>query len=266
MSVGAHPRLAVAHAGAGEAVLFLHGIGGHRANWAPQLPAVAERFHAIAPDMRGYGDSEDGPLDFDLLADDIGTILDAFGVTRGHLVGLSFGGWVALAFARRHPDRLASLVLCGTQPGPGRSSDADRAAFVRARLGPLDGSKSLEERARAGAAAMAGRRAPAAVIGSLAASMGALRRESYLKAVEAASTFDSATAAAAVRMPTLMLAGEDDRLSTVTAVRALCDAIPNAELAVLPETGHLMNIENPGAFNAVVTGFLGRVAARAAAA
>ena len=134
------PRIACDHLGAGALVLFLHGIGGNRTNWTRQLHSVGEHFHAVAWDARGYGDSDDydGPLDFGDFSDDLLRVLAHFGAATAHLVGLSLGGRIALDFYERHPDRVASLVLCDTFPGFEASfSPEARDEFIRSRREPL---------------------------------------------------------------------------------------------------------------------------------
>jgi 3-oxoadipate enol-lactonase len=108
------PQIAIEHVGAGPLAIFLHGIGGNRSNWRDQLGAFAREFHVAAWDARGYGDSDDyeGSLDFGDFADDLLRVLDHFGATRAHLVGLSMGGMIALDFVTRYGDRVATMTLC----------------------------------------------------------------------------------------------------------------------------------------------------------
>ena len=119
MMVGPRPLIAVDVQGRGPLLLFLHGIGGNRGNWRGQLPAFAGAFTAAAWDARGYGASDDyeGPLDFAEFSADLLRVIDHFGAERAHLCGLSMGGRIAMDFHDRHPERVASLTLCDTQPG-----------------------------------------------------------------------------------------------------------------------------------------------------
>ena len=114
--IGPAPRVAVDHAGHGPFLMFLHGIGGNRDNWADQLPVFAEHFQVAAWDARGYGDSDDydGPLSFADVSRDLIRVLDHFKVTRAHLVGLSMGGRIAQEFTALFPARVATLTLADT--------------------------------------------------------------------------------------------------------------------------------------------------------
>ena len=122
--IGESPALAVDVAGDGPLVILLHGVGGGRGNWAGQLPVLARYACAVAIDHRGYGDSEDyeGPLAFTDFADDVIRVADHFHARSVHLCGLSMGGRIALDCYRRHPSRVASLVLADTSAGSKRSS------------------------------------------------------------------------------------------------------------------------------------------------
>src|SRR5579862_242526 len=107
-------RIAIDICGKGEAVVFLHGMGGDRSNWRAQMEYF-EKFHlAISIDCRGYGDSGDYPGPFRYLdaARDVVAVLNACQIPEAHIVGLSMGGRIALKLYDRNPDRVRSLVLC----------------------------------------------------------------------------------------------------------------------------------------------------------
>ena len=121
-----HPRdvdgaIAWREAGEGAVVVLLHGLGGSRTAWEPQLAALSPTWRAVAWDLPGYGASAplDGPLTFDALADAVARLLDATGTDAAHLVGLSFGGMIAQHAALRHPARVRSLALLSTSPAFG---------------------------------------------------------------------------------------------------------------------------------------------------
>ena len=100
------PRIAVASAGRGQLVLFLHGIGGNRNHWQHQLAFFSQQgFKAAAWDARGYGDSDDyeGALQFEDFTSDLARVLDHLGTEKADLVGLSMGGRIARNFALAQP-------------------------------------------------------------------------------------------------------------------------------------------------------------------
>ncbi|HLI13967.1 MAG TPA: alpha/beta fold hydrolase [Alphaproteobacteria bacterium] len=253
------PRLAYDEAGAGPALVFLHGIGGNRTNWHDQLPAFADRFHAVAWDARGYGDSDDydGPLDFADFSADLLRLLDHLGAARAHLCGLSMGGRIAQDFHDRHPDRVATLVLCDTFAGFEASFTPEkRAAFVEMRTRSLIEGGAPRDMAPAVARLLMGPQSPAHVYRRLVDSMSALHTESYIKTVMATTMYDKTAALSRIAVPTLLVYGGDDRLTPVKIGRDMAAKIPGARLVVIEGSGHLVNIEQPDIFNATVRDFL----------
>ena len=127
-------------AGDGAPIVFLHGLGGTRLAWEPQLEGLSDHFRCIAWDMPGYGDAAPAStLTFSGLADSISALLDALAVQRAHIVGLSFGGQQAMHLALRHPHRIDRLVLADTSYRFGANgTDADewkRRGWPRSRPG-----------------------------------------------------------------------------------------------------------------------------------
>jgi 3-oxoadipate enol-lactonase len=153
------PQIAIEHIGAGPLAIFLHGIGLNRTNWQDQLPVFARDFHAAAWDARGYSDSDDyeGPLDFGDFAHDLRRVLDHFGATRAHLVGLSMGGMIALDFTTRYGDRVATLTLCDSLPGFTHLTEDQRREFIRLREEPLLAGKEPRDMAPAVARSLLGK-------------------------------------------------------------------------------------------------------------
>lgn len=264
--VGGTPGLAVDHAGGGPMVLFLHGIGGNRTNWHGQIEACRGSFHAVAWDARGYGGSDDyeGPLDFGDFAADAIRVLDHFGAERAHVVGLSMGGRIAQDLHARHPERVATLVLCGTRSDFTATMDpGTRADFIRMRQAPLLAGAEPADIADAVAGSLVGPNAGAAARARLRASVAALRKGSYLKTIEASLAFDRDADVERISAPTLLLYGEHDRLTPPELGRALHARIAGSRFAVIRDAGHLPNLERPEAFNAALLGFLRRHRGRA---
>ena len=257
--VPGRPRLAYDHAGAGPAVVLMHGIGGNRTNWHDQLAALAPHFHAVAWDARGYGLSDDyeGPLDFADFSRDLARLLDHLGAASAHICGLSMGGRIALDFHWRYPARVASLALCDTFAGFDASFTAEqRAEFVRSRKEPLLAGKEPRDIAPAVAATLIGPRSPRAAYDRLVASISALHKESYIKAIEAMTAYDRTASLAAIKVPVLLVYGSEDPLTPVKLGREMAAKIADARLVVIEDAGHLPNIERPAAFNAALLEFL----------
>ncbi|MGQ0662822.1 MAG: alpha/beta fold hydrolase [Pseudomonadota bacterium] len=257
--IGPKPFIAVDHQGTGPVVVFLHGIGGNRTNWHDQLAHFAPHFTAVAWDGRGYGASDDydGPLDFADFSADLVRVLDHFGAEKAHLVGLSMGGMIVQDFHGRHARRVASLVLVDTNSGVRRSmSPREVEEFLRLRREPLLAGKQPKDIAPTVAPTLASPKAPPAIVKRLIDSLSALRKESYLKTLEATTRYDGYPALATIKVPCLVVVGADDRLTPPETARALARDIPGARLAVIDGAGHLTNIEKPAEFNREVLAFL----------
>ena len=229
------------------------------------LDALSRQMRVIAPSMRGFGGtppSDRDELSMDAMADDVASILDARGVTDPVVLGgLSMGGYVALAFARRHPQRLRALLLADTRAEPdsaegranrdrgiARVEDGDFAGFVNDLLPALLTPETLAVRPElvARVRAMAMRAAPS----SVSAMLRALRDRP-----------DARPGLASISVPALVIVGAEDALTPVTASRAMVDAMPaeRASLEILPHTKHLSNLKAPAAFQATLTVFVARV-------
>lgn len=260
------PRIAYDLMGTGPLVVFLHGIGGNRTNWQDQLPAFAGAgFAALAWDARGYLDSDDykGPLDFADFSADLLRLLDHLGVGRAHLCGLSMGGRIAQDFHFKNSERVATLTLCDTHAGFSHLSPEQRADYVRARREPLLAGKEPRDIAPALVERLVGPNAPEAVRRRLFDGLAALRKESYLKSIEATVLQDQVGDLSAIRVPTHFIVGEHDRLTTVEIVKAMAEQVAGAEFTLIKDAGHLVNIERPRDFNRAALAFLDRHRERA---
>ena len=243
--------------GTGTPVVFLHGFPHDRSLWAPQVTALLPVARCIAPDLRGFGESPPRPpYGMDRYADDVVSLLDALGVARAVIVGVSMGGYVAFALWRRHRARVRALLLSDTRPGP---DDAEGAARRRdliaaARAG---GSRAVADRMIEG---MLGRRTRArapGLVGAVHAMLAAAPVEGAIGALEAMiARPDSTPDLATIDVPTLIVVGEDDVLTPVAESRAMHEAIRGSRLEVIAGAGHLPNLERPAAFNQVTGEFL----------
>ena len=243
------PRIAVASAGRGPLVLFLHGIGGNRNHWQLQLAFFSQHgFTAAAWDARGYGDSDDyeGALRFEDFTSDLARVLDHLGREKADLVGLSMGGRIARNFALARPDRVRTLTLANTSPGFDALSPEEVLRFVEER----------EHRSAESAARLLGSRARPGAHAALLASFHALRNDSYRKTLEASVAQDRAAPLEKLEVPTLVITGDEDRVYPPELAERMARRIPGAQLVVLADCGHLSNLEQPERFNDVLLDFL----------
>ncbi len=258
---GGRPAIAYAQCGQGpQTIIFLHGIGGNKDNWTEQLHYFAAHgFRAVAWDVRGYGDSEDyeGEFRFEDVSADLLRLMRALGVRRAHFVGLSMGGRILMDFAWRYGDSVDRLVICGAFPSFGQAlSEAQREDYLRLRREPLLAGRTFQDLAPQLIASLAGPRVHPQTYAALHASICRLRVPSYLKALKAAAYFDRTREIRAITAPTLLLYAENDRLTPPDMGRQVQALMPDARLQVLPQCGHLMNLEAGDPFNQAVHAFL----------
>ena len=253
------PAIAVDHAGEGELLVFLHGIGGNRTNWTEQVELFAGTCHAMAWDARGYGDSDDydGPLDFSDFSRDLNGLLDHFGAETAHICGLSMGGRIAQDFHALFPERVKTLTLVATFSGFRNFSDADKQRFIDLRRKPLvEEGKEPKDIAPVVARTLIGPHATEAHYRRLVRSMEKLHKESYIKTVEATTMYDRTPDLGGIAVPTLLIYGENDGLTRPDIGRAMASQIKDSEYVLIPRSGHLINIEEPAPFNAALMAFL----------
>ena len=236
-------RVYVDEQGSGHpALVFLHYWGGSSRTWRHVTKALVKRYRTIATDHRGWGES-DGPSEGYALADhadDAAAVIRALNVQRYILVGHSMGGKVAQLLASRRPKGLAGLVLVASPPPSPLSLPVQaRKMMSEAYNTPQSVERTIDQVLTAKPLAPADR---AQVIAD------SLRGSPQAKAAWPASTSqeDISLEVASIKAPTLVIAGELDRVDTLDAVRAeLMPRVPGAILKVLPETGHLSPLESP---------------------
>ena len=250
-----------------EPLLLIMGFTGNAGAWAPQIPALAERYRVIAFDNRGAGRTTqpDGPYTIPQMADDAAGLLDALGVGPAHIMGASMGGMIAQEFALRHPQRVRTLTLMCTTPGGPKSFGY---AEMAERSGELDEIPDLSqmltpERMQEGALAMftpAFLAAPGA--GFQAMIMSSIMHPSTLAGVKgqmaAVLKHDTFARLPQIVAPTLVIAGSDDTLVDARNSPLLAERIPNAELRMFEGLRHGFTAERPDLVNPVLLEFLSK--------
>ena len=254
-----NPTLAIDHAGEGELLILMHGIGGNRTNWTEQIKVLSEFFHVVAWDARGYGDSDDyeGELDFNDFARDLNRVLDHFGVEKAHISGLSMGGRISQSFYAMYPERVKTLGLIATFTGFKNFSDADKQKFIDLRLKPLvEEGKEVMDIAPVVAKTLVGPHATDAQHQQLVESMKCLHKESYIKTVKATTMFDQTAGLEKIAVPTMLVFGEHDGLTKPEMGQKMADRIKDCEFTIIPKSGHLINLEQPDLFTKTMLEFL----------
>ena len=262
-------RLYYEESGSGIPVIFVHEYAGDHRSWEPQMRHFGQRYRAITYAARGYPPS-DVPEDVAnysqfRAADDIGAVLDHLKIDKAHVVGLSMGGFATLHFGFRHAARARSLVVAGC--GYGAEPDQrDRfraeaetiAEFIATQGIPVFAEKyaygptrvQFENKDPRGFAEFKAQLAEHSALGARNTQLGVQR--------ERPSLYELVDQMKALTVPTLVLTGDEDWPCLAPGI-LMKQHIPSAALAVMPNCGHAINIEDPDEFNRLVGGFLAQV-------
>lgn len=244
-----------------RATVFAHGGGADASQWRSQLEYFGRDFRAVAYDARGHGRSEspEGETTIDVLTEDLFELLRDLSIGRSAVVGLSLGGVVAMNLALQHPTSVTSLVLVSTTAEI--DEEMQRNFEESARIALETGMEAFAEgfcavvfsdrfkRDRPEEVEFYRKRIAAGSPRGYAAAIRALaRQKSLLGRIRSIS------------VPTLVVAGGIETLPrSHERARRIRDAIPGAEMVLIPEAGYMANVEQPERFNAVVSSFLARV-------
>lgn len=244
-------------------LVMLHGLGMSSELWPHQVGALSREHRMIAVDLRGFGRSEKptaaGAYAVERFADDVVSLVNELRLPKLHLLGTSMGGFIAETVALRVPERLLSLILCHT--GFRMSIPAD---ILEARVAALR-SEPMEAYGQMVASQALAPGAPAELRDWLVELLARNDREAYTRVlVEGLRAFDLESRVGEIRLPTLVVIGELDRVIPAAEGRLLAARIPGAEQVVIEGVGHLGYAERPEAFNDALLGFLKRVHGRSA--
>lgn len=238
--------------GSGQVLLLVHAFPLNSAMWEPQIATFASRLRVIAPDLPGFGRSELGQrsITLDVYADTLVALLEHVGVERAAVVGLSMGGYTSFALLRRYPNWVSALVLADTKA----KADTDEAKAKRAENAQI----ALE----LGQDAIADRMLPTLLSPNASERLQAQAREiirtnsreGIAAALHAmASRPDSTSLLADIAIPTVIIVGENDTLTPPDEAREMSAQIGDSRISVIPNAGHLSNLEQPEAFDAAVS-------------
>ncbi|MDQ2786185.1 MAG: alpha/beta hydrolase [Chloroflexota bacterium] len=247
-------------AGEGPPLVLMHGIGANAAAWRTQLAGLADAFDVIAWDAPGYGRSSDPPCDWPMAeyAGCLAGFLDGLGIAQAHLLGQSWGGVLAQEFYGHYPDRVSSLILSDTTLGGDVTRD-DGETRLQARLRALE-TMTPAAYARARAPQLLAPDPSADVLREVEAMVAQIHPTGFRSAAIALAHADARAVLPRIRVPTLVLCGEQDRVTSPAIGTRLIGEIPNARIVVFPGVGHLNNMEQPDQYNATVRAFLDAIA------
>ena len=249
--------------GAGDPVLLLHGSGpgvSAWANWQHNLPALAQRYRVIAPDIVGFGSTErpaDVHYSLQTWEQHVWSFLDALGLEQTSLVGNSLGGRIGLAMAARHPERLDRMVLMGA-PGVGMTLTPGLRALREYQPSPENMRRMLIDCFAVDPAIITDELVEDRYEASVAPGAFEAYRDMFFSDRHAGSELGiTEDEARAVPTRTLLLHGREDKVVPVDVAWNMVRLLPDADLSVFARCGHWTQIERAADFNTLVASFLG---------
>src|ERR1041385_5445952 len=251
-------NLVYTDSGLGRPVVLIHGYPFNRSLWAEQEIVLSTSYRVIAPDLRGFGDSDavPGTATMNAMAQDVALLLNHLGIARATICGLSMGGYVALAFYKQLPSRVRALVLADTRA----SSDTDDAKQTRFQ----QAEKALSE----GMAGIADAMLPKLltpetvskrpeIVKRVRDMMLKTKPEGAAAALRGMAERDDQTSLLSkITVPTLILVGAEDAITPVADSEKMNQLIAGSRLVVLENAGHVSNLERTDEFNQALLEFL----------
>jgi len=237
-------------------VMLSHSLGSSLVMWNPQMKALEPHFQLLRYDIRGHGKSEapPGAYTLELLGEDAVALLDILEIEKVHWVGLSMGGMIGQSVALNYPRRLKSLALCDTtaaiapeaQPLWQERIDAVREKGVASQLEPTMERWFTPSFLKLNPY----------MLGVIRNEFLATPAQGYLGCIYAIRKLNYLDRLSEIKIPTLIMVGEDDAGTPVSASEAMHQVIPNSKLVIITSARHLSNVEQPEIFNTSLLTFL----------
>lgn len=245
----------------GLPVIFIHGFPFDLNMWIPQIKSIPKKFYTIAYDVRGHGGSDygDGQYLIEFFVDDLFELMNYLNVQKAVLVGLSMGGYIALRAAEKNSERIKGLVLCSTKS----SADDNEIKLRRARqisiVKNVGISRFTEDFLRSIFSEETFLRSPSSIemIRNIILKTSPLSIASTLIALSART--DTTDFLSKIQIPTLIMIGEKDNISTPLEAEKMKNLISNSLLHIIPNAAHMINIENTVIFNKYLFDFLNKI-------
>ncbi len=236
-------------------VVFLHAFPLNPSMWESQVTALGKR-RTLTPAFPGFGEREIGTPTLESFARAVLDDMDAAGIREAVVAGLSMGGYVAFRLYDLAPERFRGLILADTRAGAddeaGREKRTSQAARAR-----LEGVDWLPDALLPALLGETTRKERPGVVGEVRKMMEKADPEGVARALEAMRERpDSTSLLPKIRVPVLILCGEEDTLTPVEEAGKMAEAIPESRLTVIPRSGHLANLEDPESFNQALLSFL----------
>ena len=253
-------RVAYREEGAGPAIVFLHGLGGNSASWQLQFEALSSTHRVVAWDMPGFGNSDLLPTqpattrDFSTLALQF---LDALGIQSAHGVGTSYGTVILADLVQLQPGRMKSMIFACGVTGMGHLPAEKRAVLRATRRSEIE-SMGQRKFAETRNSTYVSQNLSPALVARVVDLAGSAQPEGYLQAYGALTESNIFPSLAAIRLPSLVIAGANDPIAPAADCERVAAALANSEYHCIQNSGHYVNLEQTETFNRLLTAFIGR--------
>lgn len=251
-------NLAYTDQGHGTPVVLLHAFPQNRAMWDQQVMALSRTHRVIAPDFRGFGESDapPGPYTLDRFADDVAELLDHLAIPRAVLVGLSMGGYTLFAFYRQHAARVKGLVLADTR-AQADTEEGQAGRFTMAQTAQSEGAGAIADLMLPKLLSPVAQQTKPDLVRQVRSAIERTKVSGIAGALMAmAERPDSVPLLAQIACPVLVMTGELDGPTPPADGKFMAERIPGARLEIISQAGHLSNLEQPEAFNRTLLDFL----------
>lgn len=249
--------------GDGEPLVFLEGLGYATWMWYKQVEELSKHYKVILFDNRGVGGTEMPDMEYsiELFADDTAEVLSALGIERAHILGVSMGGFIAQEFAIKYPDMVDKLILCSTSFGGPNSIPIPPETLAIMMKGGGE-YKSLDDIKEAIGTALNKDKLPEH-IDVLSKIMDEKVKNpqpkyAYQRQLMAGASFNAEPFVKEIKAKTLILAGEGDRVVPWENAKLLHNHIPNSEMEIIKDVGHVFFMERPEITNKLILDFLNK--------
>lgn len=246
--------------GSGETIIFLHAMAGSKTAWQPQIEHFSQQYRCIAWDMPGFGDSE--ALHDTARMPQIVEVLHAFVVEtlaleKAHFVGLSVGGMILQHFAAQYPALVESMVIMDSSPKFGFDGGSDPQTFVTSVSNDLKTAPTVRDFCTAMINAIVAPKCKPDVRSAAIDAMARGGRDGLLFAAHLIAEHDALAKLPLISAPALVMAGENDAETPPAYAEKIASELKNAQVKIVPDAGHIVNLENPEQVNLLLAAFWG---------
>ena len=247
-----------AESGEGKPLVILHGLGNNSQSWRNQLGELSEHFKVIAWDAPGYGESSDPAEEFQhfsQFSDVLKEFIESLQYESIYLLGHSMGAAIAIDFTSRFPEMVNALIVSDATRGAAGVSAEENEKKLQNRLHSIN-TLEPSELAKSRVRALLAPHADEIVVKEAERIMSQVRPAGYRSVSYSLASLNQMDVYASISVPTLVMCGELDQVTPVSESEIIHQRIPQSELAIVPNTGHLCYQEDPATFNQYVCDFL----------